>query len=117
MIVSKAVVPAAQLSPQQSAWVTLLLLSGTFEQLVVYSGVALALFSGLAVGSVLVLRVREPELARPYRVALYPWVPLAYVAAATLVVFYGIVERPAEALLSLLTVLLGVPVYWLSRRR
>jgi APA family basic amino acid/polyamine antiporter len=102
----------------QSTWISVLLLSGTFEQLVVYSGVALALFSALAVASVIMLRVREPELHRPYRVAAYPWVPLAYIAASLLIAGYAMLERPLESLLSVATVLAGVPFYFFwSRRR
>lgn len=105
----------------QSIWVTLLLLTGTFEQLVIYSGVALALFSGLAVGAVVVLRVREPELPRPYRVALYPWIPLAYVAVSVGIAVYATLERPVEALASIATVCAGIPLYafwtrWERRR-
>ncbi len=100
----------------QSAWTTLLVLLGTFEQLVVYSGVALAVFSALAVGAVFVLRVREPELPRPYRVGLYPFVPLAYVVSALAIAGYAVVERPVESLLSLATVAAGVPLYWMWTR-
>ncbi|UCE85698.1 MAG: amino acid permease [Deltaproteobacteria bacterium] len=102
----------------QSLWITVLIVSGTFEQLVVYSGVALALFSALAVGSVIALRRREPDLPRPYRVAFYPWLPLLYIAASLLIAGYATLERPRESLLSIATVLVGIPFYlfW-SRRR
>ena len=101
----------------QSLWVSILVMSGTFEQLVVYSGVALALFSALAVSAVIVLRRREPELPRPYRVAPYPWVPLLFIAASLWIAVYAAVERPLEAGLSLLTVAAGLPLYLLFRRR
>ncbi|MEO2237225.1 MAG: amino acid permease [Candidatus Poseidoniia archaeon] len=101
----------------QSTWISLLLFTGTFEQLVVYAGVALAVFSALGVSSVLVLRVREPELERPYRVALYPWVPLAYMAGALWIALYTSLERPIEAALSLATIASGLPLYWFWNRR
>jgi APA family basic amino acid/polyamine antiporter len=103
----------------QSVWVTLLLFSGTFEQLLVYSGVALALFSALAVAAVPVLRIREPELPRPYRVPLYPWLPLAYVAASLLTAGYAATERPFESLMAAVTLLAGIPCYcyWTRARR
>ncbi len=101
----------------QSVWVTALVLTGTFEALIVYSGVALALFSAFTVASVLVLRVREPDLPRPYRVGLYPWVPLLYVGAALLIVGYGLLERPVEASLAAATILAGIPLYYWWRRR
>ncbi|MBH0203846.1 MAG: amino acid permease, partial [Nitrospira sp.] len=44
----------------QSLWASVLILSGSFEQLVVYSGTVLMIFSALAVGAVLILRRKEP---------------------------------------------------------
>jgi APA family basic amino acid/polyamine antiporter len=101
----------------QTTWATLLILSGTFEQLVVYTGIILGTFSALAVGAVIVLRRRQPALHRPYRVPFYPVTPCAYIAAAGMVVLYTIVERPTEAGLGLATVLVGVPFYFLGRKR
>jgi len=95
----------------QSLWASVLILSGTFERLVIYSGVVLAIFSGLAVGSVMVLRRRNPELARPYRVPLYPFVPLCYVVLSSAIAVFGLLERPIEAGLGIATVMAGVPLY------
>jgi len=102
----------------QSLWASVLILSGTFERLVIYSGVVLAIFSGLAVGSVIILRRRNPQLARPYRVPLYPLVPLCYVALSTTIAIYGLIERPIEGGLGIATVIAGVPLYvlWAQMR-
>jgi APA family basic amino acid/polyamine antiporter len=102
----------------QSLWASVLILSGTFERLVIYSGVVLAIFSALAVGSVMVLRRRHPELARPYRVPLYPLVPLCYVVLSSAIAVYGLIERPIEAGLGIATVMAGVPLYalWTQMR-
>lgn len=81
----------------QRLWASVLILSGTFERLVMYSGVVLAIFSALAVASVMVLRRQNPELARPYRVPLYPFVPLCYVGLSITIAVYGLLERPIEA--------------------
>jgi len=97
----------------QSLWASVLILSGTFERLVIYSGVILAAFSALAVGSLMVLRRRCPELGRPYRVPFYPLVPLCYVVLSATIAIYGLIERPIEAGLGLATVLAGVPLYLL----
>ena len=101
----------------QTSWATVLIFSGTFEQVVVYAGVVLGFFSALAVGAVIVLRYRQPRLVRPYRVPLYPLTPAAYVASAIAVVLHATVERPTEAGYAALTVLAGVPFYFLLRRR
>ncbi len=101
----------------QTGWVSLLIASGSFEQLVVYAGVALALFGALATLAVVVLRLREPELSRPFRVRPYPFVPIAYTAASLGLGAYAGLERPLEAGFSLLTVAAGLPLYaWLRRR-
>ncbi|RMH37198.1 MAG: amino acid permease [Nitrospirae bacterium] len=95
----------------QSLWVTLLIFSGTFEQLVIYSGVIVVSFSALAVGAVLILRRKRPELSRPYRVPLYPFLPISYLMLSTLIVLYTIQDRPVEAGWAMATVLAGVPLY------
>ncbi len=101
----------------QCLWVTLLLLTGTFEQLVVYGGLAIALFGATAVASLVVLRWRAPRLVRPFRVPGYPWVPASFILATLWIAGHALMERPAEALLSLATVALGLPLYLVVRRR
>lgn len=95
----------------QSGWATILILSGTFEQLVIYSGVMLTIFTALAVGSVIVLRVRNPELPRPYQVPGYPFIPGLFLVAAAAIVLATVIERPIESAWGILTVLAGIPVY------
>ena len=101
----------------QAVWVTLLLFTGTFEQLVVYGGFAIALFSAAAVACVFVLRWRLPQQARPFRVPGYPWVPASFIVATVWIAGHVLVERPTEALLSLATVLAGLPLYAIWRRK
>lgn len=101
----------------QTAWTTVLILSGTFEELVVYSGVVLAAFGALTVGALIVLRRRRPSLPRPYRVPLYPWVPGLFIAACLVIVGYSLVARPGEAALGAATILAGLPLYLVWGRR
>jgi APA family basic amino acid/polyamine antiporter len=103
----------------QSVWVSALIATGSFEQLVVYGGVPLAIFSALAVASAPVLRWREPWLARPFRAPLSPFVPLAYAAAALGIAAYSAWARPLEVWLAAATVLIGLPLrrLWSGRAR
>jgi len=100
----------------QSLWASVLILSGTFERLVIYSGVVLAIFSALAVGALLILRRQEPTLPRPYRTPLYPFVPAFYLLVSTVIVGTALYERPVEGGLGLATVLAGTPLYLLWRK-
>lgn len=100
----------------QSAWASLLVLTGSFEQLVVYSGVVLAVFTALSVSAVIILRRRAPLLERPYRVPLYPWLPGMLIVGAAGLILYSLVNRPSETAWGLVTVLTGLPLYWWWQR-
>ena len=62
----------------QVAWALVLLWTGSFESIVIYAGVGLALFSMLAVSSIYVLRWTRPDLPRPFRTPGYPIVPAIF---------------------------------------
>lgn len=100
----------------QSLWASALILSGTFEQLVIYSGFALVIFSALAVGAVLILRRKEPDLPRPYRTPLYPFIPAFYLLVSIVIVGSVLYERPVEGGIGIATVLAGTPLYIFWRR-
>jgi APA family basic amino acid/polyamine antiporter len=107
--------PAASIV-SQGLWTSVLIFTGTFEALVVYSGFVLVFFSALAVAALIVLRVRRPELSRPFRVPLYPWTPLVFVGFSLWILIYTAWGRPIESSLGIVTVLLGLPLYFYWRR-
>lgn len=100
----------------QSLWASVLILSGSFEQLVIYSGTVLMIFSALAVGAVPLLRWQEPDLPRPYCTPLYPFVPGFFILVSILVVGNALYERPVEGGLGIATVLAGTPLYLVWQR-
>jgi amino acid transporter len=75
-------------------------------------------FYMLAIASVFVLRVRRPDLPRPYRTLGYPLTPLLYVAAALLLLGNMVADTKTQvpSLVGLGIILLGVPAYWFFRR-
>ncbi len=75
-------------------------------------------FYMLAIASVFVLRIRRPDLPRPYRTFGYPLTPLLYVAAALLLLGNMLSDSKSrgQSLAGLGIILLGVPAYWLFRR-
>ncbi len=100
----------------QSVWASVLILTGTFEQLIVYSGLVLAAFVALTVSTIFLLRQQQPDLVRPYRVPLYPVLPALLIVGATGIVAYSVVQRPIESLFGIATVLSGIPFYLLWQR-
>jgi APA family basic amino acid/polyamine antiporter len=97
----------------QLAWALLLLWTGSFESIVIYAGVGLALFSMLAVSSIYVLRRTRPDLPRPFRTPGYPAVPAVFLVTTALLSVAAFVQRPWISLYSFLSILAGLPVYYL----
>ncbi len=101
----------------QCAWACLLVLSGTYSDLLDYVIFAVLLFYILTIAGVFVLRYRRPQLPRPYRAIGYPVVPAIYLIAAILVDSILLVYKPNYTWPGLLIVLLGVPIYYLWRKK
>lgn len=101
----------------QMALVTLLIFTSTFQAVLIYAQFALILCSALAVAGVIVLRVREPGLARPCRSWGYPLPQLLFTAVAVFMMAHSFQQHPVESLAGLGTVLAGLPVYFLTRPR
>src|SRR5271157_302029 len=100
----------------QVGWALVLLWTGSFESILIYTGVGLALFSMLSVSSIYVLRRTHPDLPRPFRTPGYPFVPAIFLAASAILTIAAFVERPWVSLYSLLSILAGIPVYSLCLR-
>jgi APA family basic amino acid/polyamine antiporter len=99
----------------QAVWACVLAASGTYDQLTDYVIFAAWIFYGLVTSAVIVLRVRAPELPRPYRTLGYPVVPLVFVAVALWLVLNTLLNRPVESVTGLVLIGLGLPVYWYFR--
>ncbi|MEL6692141.1 MAG: amino acid permease [Pseudomonadota bacterium] len=101
----------------QSGLALLFVITATFDQVLVFAGFTLALNSLFAVMGVFVLRWRQPDLARPFRVPLYPLVPMIYLALTIWTLAYVAIERPQEVAVSIGLILTGGIIYGLSRSR
>ena len=100
----------------QCAWAVLLTFSGTYSDLLDYVIFAALLFYAVTVIGLFRLRKRRPDLERPYRAPLYPYLPAAYVSLCSVVMIVLLVEKPKYTWPGLIIVGLGVPVYLLFRR-
>jgi APA family basic amino acid/polyamine antiporter len=96
----------------QVAWSLVLLWTASFERILLYSGVGLAIFSMLTVGAVYVLR-RRSDLPRPFRTPGYPLVPAVYLSGTGLLTSAVFYERPVVSSISLLSIAAGLPIYYL----
>ena len=101
-----------------SAWSAVLVLSGRYEQLFTYVIFASWILYGMTTAAVLVLRVKRPEMPRPYRTFGYPLIPIVFVLSALGLVISTLFNSPRESILGLLLVFAGLPFYfyWAKRR-
>ncbi len=102
----------------QSAWTSLLCLSGTYGQLLDYVIFAALAFYALTTVGLFVLRRTRPNVERPYKALFYPVLPALYIAACvSIAVILLLADKTrAQAVSGLVLVLLGLPVYLLTRR-
>lgn len=101
----------------QGVWAAVLLVSGSYESLLDYAIFAIWLSYGMMVAGVIVLRIKRPDLPRPYRVWGYPMTPVVFVAITCWFLVNMLVTRPRPSLAALLLIASGVPVYLLWTRR
>lgn len=101
----------------QGIWASLLALSGSYIQLLTYMVFVSFLFYALSAAAVIVLRRREPDMARPYRAWGYPVTPVVFILFAMYLVGNTIVESPRDAAVGTGLLLLGLPFYWYFLRQ
>jgi APA family basic amino acid/polyamine antiporter len=101
----------------QCLWASALTLSGSYSDLLDYVIFAVLLFYILTIAGMVVLRRKRPEMERPYRAWGYPLLPLFYISLAGLIEVLLLLYKPKYTWPGLILVLLGIPVYYLWRKR
>jgi basic amino acid/polyamine antiporter, APA family len=99
----------------QALIVSALILTGSFEAVLVYTQFTLLLSSFLAVLGLIVLRVKQPQMPRPYRVWGYPLTPLIFLVVTLWMMVYSLHEKPVDSLLGLATALAGLVIFFFIR--
>lgn len=97
----------------QSLLAIAMVMTGTFDQILTYMGFCLGIFPILAAFGIFRLRRAGTQ---PYRMPGHPVVPLAFAGVSVLILVLGLLERPVESSVALLTVAAGVPFYFVFRR-
>ena len=100
-----------------SAWASVLVLTGKYDDLFNLVIFASWILYGMTAAAVIVLRIRRPELVRPYRTLGYPVVPILFVAGASVLLLTTAHDRPRESLMGIGLILLGLPFYFYWRKR
>jgi APA family basic amino acid/polyamine antiporter len=99
----------------QSTVAVIFILTSGVESVLVFAGFTLALNSFATVLGVFVLRIREPDLRRPYRTFGYPITPLLYLVLMGWTLGYVLYTRPAEGWFGIALIASGAAMYGLAR--
>jgi amino acid transporter len=107
--------PVAALTVQGAIAVALIVLLGSFVGAVLYTAAAVYAFYFATTVAVIVLRRKEPQRPRAFRVPGYPVTPIVFAATCALLIWSAVEYKPLISLLTVMLVLLGVPVWWWGR--
>jgi len=100
----------------QLAICLLFIFTSSFEQVLMYTGIALIITNSATVAAVFVLRKREPELPRPYKVWGYPGTPILFLAVNAWILFYTFKEQTVESIIGVSLFLASILLYYLGKK-
>ncbi len=95
----------------QTGLAAVMMLTASFSALIEYVSVTLALFAAATVLGVIVFRLREPNLARPYRTWGYPVTPCIFLMIEFWMIEVAVQKTPVIAAVSAGTVVLGLILF------
>ncbi len=98
-------------------WSSVVLLSGQYDQLYTLVIFPSWILYGMTAASVIVLRIKRPDLERPYRVIGYPVVPVLFVFVAVALLYSTLRSSPRESGIGLAIIAAGLPFYFHWKRQ
>ncbi|MEI6594277.1 MAG: amino acid permease [Bacteroidota bacterium] len=101
----------------QAVWTSILTLSGSYGDLLDYVVFAVLIFYILTVAGVFILRVKQPDAHRPYKVFAYPILPAVYILMATFICISLLIYKPNFTYPGLAIVLSGIPVFYFVNKK
>jgi APA family basic amino acid/polyamine antiporter len=100
----------------QGVWAVLLCLSGTYSDLLDYVIFAVLIFFALTIFAIFILRVKKPDIPRPYKALGYPLIPAIYILTTSFIMVILLIYKPNYTFPGLIIVILGIPVYYVWKR-
>ena len=96
----------------QAIWASILCLSGSYGDLLDYATFASLLFYIITIAGIFVLRKKEPNVERPYKVFAYPFTPILYIILAAGICTILLITKTQNTCFGLLIVACGIPIYF-----
>ncbi len=105
--------PAVALWSQLALSITALWLLRDFQQMADTFIFTMWIFYGLAAAAIFILRIKRPDVPRPYRCWGYPAVPALFILASAVMTGMSIYQSPGQTLPWIGLLVAGIPVYYL----
>jgi APA family basic amino acid/polyamine antiporter len=109
--------PSVAIIVQAILAITLLFIGGSFRQLFSITIFSEWLFYMIAGSTIFTFRRREPNASRPYRVWGYPWVPILFVAASAILLYFTFTDNLRNSALGVAVIMSGIPFFWFFARQ
>lgn len=103
--------------PNRALWLqfvisALLILTGTFEQILIYCGILLTISSMVTVFGVFKLRRQNINNSKSgYKSPMFPIFQIVFISLSLWMIIYGILNKPYETLLGFTNIFLGLLTY------
>ena len=95
----------------QAVIAILMVVTSSFEKLLMYIGFTLSLFAMLTVVGLIILRIKYPEAERPYRTFGYPFTPLLFILSNLWIIVFSVKGNPFILVYGGGTIAAGILIY------
>lgn len=101
----------------QAGIAILMVITASFDKLLLYIGFTLSFFAMLTVVGMIILRVNKPGAIRKYKTVLYPVTPVFFILGNLWIIYFSIKSRPVTSLFGIGTIALGALIYLVFRKK
>jgi len=91
------------------------IITSTFEEVMLYTGIILIITTSITVCSLIHLRIKEPNLNRVYKVWGYPFTPIIFITLNTWILYYTTKLQPFESLIGVCLIVISLGLYFLIK--
>jgi APA family basic amino acid/polyamine antiporter len=109
-------VPAAGLI-LQGAWSVVICLSGSYNNLLDYVVATVLVFYVLTIAGIFILRKKNPNAVRRFKIPGYPYIPIVYIISASIIVVLLLIYKPLYSWPGIIIIAIGIPVYYYWKRQ
>ena len=98
-------------------WSIVLIILGTFNKLLFFTGILVWLFFALVVSGLFILRRKFPHIERPYKVWGYPLLPVIFVIICIGLCINSLIFYTIPSLIGLGLAATGIPIFIISSKK